>query len=61
MVIGPCGVGLYSGNWGSSSLTAVSGGAVVVVTWFYYLAQILIAGAELLRTLEERSPVAAAS
>jgi membrane protein len=61
MVIGTWGVGLYFGNWGSSSLTAVSGGAVVVVTWFYYLAQILIAGAELLRTLEERSPVAAAS
>ena len=40
------------------SVSGVSGGVVVILTWFYYLAQIVIAGAELLKTLEQRSQAA---
>lgn len=61
MVVGTWSVGVYFNKWGSSSLSAVSGGAVILLTWLYYLAQILIAGAELLRTLEARSQAVAAS
>lgn len=55
MVLGTWGVGVYFSNWGSSSLSALSGGAVILLTWLYYLAQIVIAGAELLKTLETRA------
>lgn len=61
MVIGTWFVGFYFGSFGSSSLSALSGGALLLLTWFYYLAQILIAGAVLLKTLEERSRRTAAS
>jgi membrane protein len=61
MVIGTWGVGIYFSRWGSTSLSAISGGAVILLTWLYYLAQILIAGAELLKTLEARSRGAASS
>ncbi len=61
MVMGTWGVGFYFSNWGSSSLSALSGGAVILITWLYYLAQILIAGAELLKTLETRAQAATAS
>lgn len=47
--------GVYFSTWGSTSLTGVSGGILVALLWFYYLAQILIAGAELLKTMEERA------
>jgi membrane protein len=61
MVIGTWGVGIYFSRSGSTSLAAVSGGAVILLTWLYYLAQILIAGAELLKTLESRSQAATTS
>ncbi len=61
MVVGTWGVGFYFSNWGSSSLSALSGGAVILITWLYYLAQIVIAGAELLKTLETRAEAATAS
>ena len=61
MVIGTWGVGFYFSNWGSSSLSALSGGAVILITWLYYLAQIVIAGAELLKTLETRARATGAS
>lgn len=55
MVLGTWLVGRYFNNWGTASVSGVSGGVVVILTWFYYLAQIVIAGAELLKTLEQRS------
>jgi uncharacterized BrkB/YihY/UPF0761 family membrane protein len=39
----------------------VFSGVLIVLTWLYFLAQILIAGAELLKTLEDRLQAAAAS
>lgn len=60
LVAGTWLAGLYFSNWGAASLTGAFGGALIVLTWLYYLAQILIAGAELLKTLEDRThPVAA--
>lgn len=55
MVVGTWAAGLYFGSWGSPSLTGVSGGVLVFLTWLYYLAQILVAGAELLKTLEAQA------
>ena len=55
MILGTWLVGIYFGRWGTASFSGVSGGVVVVLTWFYYLAQIFIAGAELLKTLEVRT------
>lgn len=61
MVVGTWLVSLYFGRFGSSSLSAISGGALLLLTWFYYLAQILIGGAVFLKTLEERSRRTAAT
>ena len=55
MVVGTWLVSVYFSKWGSASLSGVSGGLVVLLTWLYYLAQIVVAGAELLKTLEERA------
>ena len=55
MVIGTWAVGIYFSTWGSPSLAAFSGGVLIFLTWLYYLAQVVIAGAELLRTMEKRA------
>ncbi|MCP4303693.1 MAG: hypothetical protein GY788_02200 [bacterium] len=55
MVVGTWATGLYFGSWGTPSLTGVSSGVLVFLTWLYFLAQILVAGAELLKTLETRA------
>ena len=57
MVVGTWVVSIYFSRVGAASLPGVTGGVVVGLTWLYYLAQIVIAGAELLRTLEERASV----
>lgn len=60
MVVGTWAAGVYFSNWGSTSLTGVFSGVLIVLTWLYFMAQILIAGAELLKTLEDRLRAAAA-
>lgn len=55
LVVGTWATGIYFSNFGATTLTGVSGGVLVVLLWFYYLAQIFIAGAELLKTMDERS------
>ena len=55
LVLGTWAAGFYFNNFGSTTLTGVSGGVLVGLLWFYYLAQIFIAGAELLKTMDERS------
>ena len=55
LVVGTWATGIYFNNFGSATLSGVSGGVLVALAWFYYLAQILIAGAELLKTMDERS------
>lgn len=58
IVVGTWAAGIYYGTWGSASLTGASGGVLVFLTWLYFLAQLLVAGAELLKTLEARAPTA---
>ena len=55
MVFGTWAAGVYFSNWGTTSITGAFGGALIVLTWLYYLAQVVIGGAELLKTMEERS------
>ena len=55
LVVGTWATGIYFRYFGSTTLTGVSGGVLVGLLWFYYLAQIFIAGAELLKTMDERS------
>ncbi len=55
LVVGTWATGVYFSNFGSTTLTGVSGGVLIALLWFYYLAQIFVAGAELLKTLDERS------
>lgn len=59
MVVGTWAAGFYFSNWGSASITGVSGGILIVLTWLYFLAHIVVAGAELLKTLDDRAPAAA--
>ena len=44
---------VYFRFWGSTSVTGVLGSAMLLLVWFYYESQILIAGAELLKTLDK--------
>jgi membrane protein len=54
VVVGTWAAGFYFDHWGSASITGVFGGVLIFLTWLYYLAQILIAGVELLKTMEDR-------
>lgn len=61
MVVGTWAVGFYFENWGTASLSGVFGGLMIILSWLFYLAQVLLAGAELLKTLEDnrkREPAA---
>jgi membrane protein len=55
IAVGTWAAGLYFDRIGAVSLSGVSGGALVLLTWFYFLAQTFIGGAELLKTLEQRA------
>lgn len=44
---------LYFRYWGSTSVTGVLGSILLLLVWFYYEAQIVIAGAELLKTFDK--------
>lgn len=54
LVVGTWALGLYFDRFGSTSVAGVAGGLLIVLVWLYYEAQILIAGAELLKTLDDR-------
>jgi membrane protein len=47
-------LGIYLRNWSSLSLGSVAGSLLVILLWLYYEAQIVVAGAELLKTLDRR-------
>lgn len=46
----------YMQRFGSSSLVGATGSILVGIVWLYSIAQIMLAGAELTRTLERRLP-----
>lgn len=46
----------YMRHFGASSLVGVTGSVLVVIVWIYSIAQIILAGAELTRTLERKLP-----
>ena len=48
---------LYVQGFGSSSLVGAAGSILVGLVWIYSIAQIVLAGAELTRTLQGRLPV----
>lgn len=54
LVVGTWALGLYFDRFGSTTVAGVAGGLLIVLVWLYYEAQILIAGAELLKTLDDR-------
>ena len=60
LLVGTWVASVYFSIGGAKSLTGAFGGVLIVLTWLYYLAQIVIAGAELLKTLEERTQPKAA-
>lgn len=54
LILGTWALGVFFKNWGALSLTGAAGSTLLVLVWLYYSAQILIGGAELLKTLDER-------
>jgi membrane protein len=54
LVVGTWALGFYFDRFGSTSIAGVAGGLLIILVWLYYEAQILIAGAELLKTLDDR-------
>jgi membrane protein len=53
LIAGTWMVSLYFRYWGSTSVSGVLGSIMLLLLWFYYEAQILIAGAELLKTFDK--------
>ncbi len=54
LIIGNLALGVYFDVFGSASVTGVLGSMVVLLLWLYYQAQIVVAGAELLKVLDAR-------
>ncbi len=63
MAIGSWAVGVYLSRYSTSSVAGAAGSVVMVLIWIYYIAQIMLAGAVLTRTLTQRidNPPAAAA
>ena len=55
MVLGNWALGFYFDRFGSISVGGLVGSLLVILGWLFYLAQIVIGGAELLKTLDDRS------
>jgi membrane protein len=57
VAVGTSAIGFYLRNFGGSSVTGATGGAVLVLVWIYYEAQIVLVGAEFTRVvaLDRRS------
>jgi len=54
LIVGNWALGVYFDVFGSASVTGVLGSLVVLLLWLYYQAQIVVAGAELLKVLDAR-------
>jgi membrane protein len=59
LVVGNALLGWYFDRFGSVSVAGVLGSVMVVLLWLYYQAQIVVAGAELLKVLDARRASAA--
>lgn len=59
VVAGSWVLGFYLSRIATTSVTAVAGSALLVLVWFYYEAQILLAGAELIKVLDRRAAASA--
>ena len=55
IALGTWALGEYIDRFGTSSLAAAAGAALLVTVWIYYTAQILLAGAVLTRVLTLRT------
>ena len=54
MAIGSWVIGAYLSRYSTSSLAGAAGSVVMALLWIYYIAQILLAGAVLTRTITQR-------
>ncbi len=54
LLIGTSLLGVYLNNYASSSIGAAAGTVFVVLLWLYYVAQIVLVGAHLIRVIDER-------
>jgi membrane protein len=51
VAVGTSAIGFYLRHFGGSSVTGATGGAVLVLVWIYYEAQIILVGAEFTRVV----------
>jgi membrane protein len=58
LIAGTWVLGIYLRNWSSLTLSSVAGSLLAILLWLYYEAQIIVAGAELLKTLDRRDRMA---
>ncbi len=54
LTIGTSALGWYLSNYGSQSLSGAAAGVLLVLSWFYYVSQMLLVGAHFTRVLDER-------
>ena len=59
LIVGTALIGAYLRRFGATSLSGAASSLLAVLFWIYYEAQILLAGAQLLKVLTERHPAAA--
>jgi uncharacterized BrkB/YihY/UPF0761 family membrane protein len=55
LIVGTWLLGIYLRNFSSLTLSSVAGSLLAILLWLYYEAQIIVAGAELLKTLDRRN------
>ena len=55
LIAGTFALGIYFDRFGSFSVSGVAASLLVILFWLYYLAQIMIGGAELLKVLDRRA------
>ncbi len=54
LAAGTWALGLYLRTYGGSSVSGAAGGVLLVLLWFYYIAQMVLVGAHFTRVLHER-------
>lgn len=55
IVVGSWLTGLYLNHFATVSVTGVAGSALLLLVWFYYEAQLVLVGAELIKVLDRRA------
>lgn len=54
LTIGTTALGWYLSNYGSQSISGAAAGVLLVLSWFYYVSQMVLVGAHFTRVLDER-------